>query len=229
MPPKRIKGSEEEKTAEPEDKFRKPFRSPYKIYMDYRARKKIEEEDRLLKREEQMKQDLESFLMELEERRTWAAYELHERNLQFMLRREQVAKLKRKEDVIEQKRRDEAEIETGLSFYRGDIISYKRWQNSPAKHLDITGHMSAVYSVKMSKCLKYLVSCSADKTVRLWKTMSGKCLLMYNGHTKRVTDCDIHPHFEIDSKQPWIVSCSVNFRIVLFMKISLISKPNTRL
>lgn len=99
-------------------------------------------------------------------------------------------------------------METGLSFYRGDIISYKRWQNSPAKHLDIKGHMGAVYSVKISKDLNFIVSCSADKSVRLFKTKSGKCLFMYTGHTKRVTDCDIHPSFEMDSRSPWIISCS---------------------
>ena len=60
----------------PPAKGTKPLRSPLKIYLDYKARIKLEEENRLWKREEQMKQDLERFLMELEERLSWVAYEL---------------------------------------------------------------------------------------------------------------------------------------------------------
>ena len=55
---------------------KKTLRSPLKIYLDYKARLKIEEEARLWKREEVMKEDLERFLMELEERLSWVAYEL---------------------------------------------------------------------------------------------------------------------------------------------------------
>ena len=55
---------------------KKAMRSPLKIYLDYKARLKIEEEARLWKREEVMKEDLERFLMELEERLSWVAYEL---------------------------------------------------------------------------------------------------------------------------------------------------------
>ena len=87
-------------------------------------------------------------------------------------------------------------------------MSYRRWQNSPSKQYDLKGHMGAVYACKLSSCLLYVVSASADKSVRLWKLTGGKCLLTYFGHTKRVTGCDIHPHFLMDSKLCMVVSCS---------------------
>lgn len=98
--------------------------------------------------------------------------------------------------------------ETGLSFFRGDIVGYRRWQNSPSKHLDLKGHMGAVYSCKLSGCLKYVVSASADKTVRLWNVETGKCVLTFFGHTKKVTDCDVHPKFIMDCKSCMIISCA---------------------
>ena len=39
-----------------DSKFKKPIRSPLKIYLDYKARLKLEEENRLLKKEEEMKE-----------------------------------------------------------------------------------------------------------------------------------------------------------------------------
>ena len=57
-------------------KKKSSIRSPLKLYLDYKARLKLEEEQRLLKREEEMKQDLERFLMELEERLNWVAFEI---------------------------------------------------------------------------------------------------------------------------------------------------------
>ena len=48
--------SEESKKKEEDSKFKKPIRSPLKIYLDYKARLKLEEENRLLKKEEQMKE-----------------------------------------------------------------------------------------------------------------------------------------------------------------------------
>jgi hypothetical protein len=35
-------------------RFRKPFRSPFKIWKDWRAKKKVEEEAKYLRREEQV-------------------------------------------------------------------------------------------------------------------------------------------------------------------------------
>ena len=62
--------------SDKDTKPKKTLRSPLKIYLDYKARLKIEEEARLWKREEVMKEDLERFLMELEERLNWVTYEL---------------------------------------------------------------------------------------------------------------------------------------------------------
>ena len=65
-------GSKDKKPA-------KAMRSPLKVYLDYKARLKLEEDARLWKREEIMKEQLERFLMELEERLSWVAYELEVR------------------------------------------------------------------------------------------------------------------------------------------------------
>jgi hypothetical protein len=197
----------EKSEPEKESKFKKPIRSPLKMFLDYRARVKLEEENRLLKREESMKQDLETFLMELEERRTWVASELKERAYLHLVRKEKTRRVKAIEDDRISRERIESMRENGLCFFRGNIVDYKRWQNSPSKHLDLKGHMGAVYSCKLSKCLRYVVSASADKSVRLWSLSGGKCLITYFGHTKRVTDCDVHPHFEIDCKSCMIISC----------------------
>ena len=94
------------------------------------------------------------------------------------MRVEKTRRIKKEEEIKKEKERLEYMKETGLTFFRGDIVGFRRWQNSPAKHYDLTGHMGAVHSCKLSKCLKYLVSCSADKSVRLWKVDTGKCMLI---------------------------------------------------
>ena len=81
------------------------------------------------------------------------------------------------------------------------------WQNSEAKHLDITGHTASVNAVKLSSCLKYIISCSFDKTAKLWSLANGKCLYTFVGHTKKVNDCDIHVNFQYDSMNVGVVTC----------------------
>lgn len=89
----------------------------------------------------------------------------------------------------------ENQLETGLKFFRGNIRGYRRWQCSAAKHLDLKGHSAAVFSCKLSKCLKYILSCSGDKTVKLWSASSGSLLKTFYGHTRKVMDGDFHPNF----------------------------------
>ena len=65
-------------------KPKKALRSPLKVYLDYKAKLKLEEDARLWKREEVMKEDLERFLMELEERLSWVAYELEVTSVKYI-------------------------------------------------------------------------------------------------------------------------------------------------
>lgn len=180
------------------------------------ARRKVTEEKRLLRREELMKQDAERYLMELEERHCWLAYELKARNLSRMIKEENARYLIRKEEKNEKNRLLQLEKEEGLSYFRGQITEYRRWQNSAAKHLDITGHEGPVSAVKLSPCLKYIASCSWDNTAKIWSLKSGKCLITLSGHKKKVNDIGIHPNFAIDSEYICLVTCSSDCTINLW-------------
>lgn len=180
------------------------------------ARRKVTEERKLLRREELMKQDAERYLMELEERIAWETYELKYRNLNRMIKKNNIKYLIQKEEKNEKERLIQLEKEEGLSYFRGQITEYRRWQNSAAKHLDIIGHEGSVSSVKLSKCLKYIASCSSDKTAKIWSLKSGKCLITLSGHKKKVNDIDIHSKFQIDSEEICIVTCSSDCTICLW-------------
>lgn len=189
---------------------------PVGRYRARSARLKMENENRLQRRDEFMKQSVERFLMECEERHSWCAYELNLRNFARLLRKEEAEKIlrevasKNNEELITRMQ------ENGLMYHRGQIQSNRRWQNSPAKHLDILGHTGPITSVRMSKCLTYVVSTSMDMTTRVWLLRTGKALLTYKGHTKKVTDCDILPNFKMDCKAPCVVTCSGDLTLRLW-------------
>ena len=196
--------------------FRQLFKikNPWKAMRERQSMKKLEYEERLLRREEKMKQDLERYQMEIEEKDTWAAYELRERKKSKLIQKEAESKLvKSKGESDEQKGFIGEDEEIGLSFYQGIVTSYKRWQNSPAKHRDFRGHTGPVVSCKLSKCMNYVLSCSVDKKLMLWSLQSGKSVYTFVGHTKRINDCDIHPSFDMISKTPCLKSCSGDLTI----------------
>ena len=174
-------------------------------------KRKFEQERRLLGREEQMKQDIERFLMEIEERHSWISFELTERNLLRMTKEHKILSSKKAAEKKLQDEQDEINKEVGLSYHRGTINKYKRWQNDPCKHLDFTGHQEAVYSVKLSKCHQFILTCSGDKNARLWKLSTGKCLQIYYGHTRNVNDGDFHPYaFHEYTTKLCIITCGVD-------------------
>jgi WD40 repeat protein len=176
-----------------------------------KARKKRLRDEKvklLLDRDEKMNQDLERFLMEIEERNSWIACELNERNFLTMKKTADVATILRGE-ISKLKVADSKQAqENGLAFFRGNIVSDKKLQNSAAKHLDLLGHIAPVSSCKLSKCLQYVLSCSTDKTTRLWLLHTGRSILIYSGHLKKVNDCDLHPEFVIKDRLPCVVTCS---------------------
>ena len=185
-------------------------------YLVMRNEKRLLTEWRLLKREEQMKQDLERYQMEIEEKHTWEAYELRERNFLRMKKDESLAKVLRSKRKTNDISNNVEDLETGLSFYQGVVKSYKRWMSSPAKHYDLKGHTAAVLACKLSKCNNYILSCSADRKMMLWELKSGICLRTFIGHLKRVNDCDIHPSFYITSAASCLMSCSGDTTIRLY-------------
>lgn len=167
-------------------------------------------ETQLLERNEQSNQDTERFLMELEERHSWVAYELQSRNYMRLQRLHTASQMKHhlQRELLNERESDMKE--SGLMLNKGNIHSFVKWQNSPAKNLDLNGHGGIVYSVKLSTCKHYIFSCSADKTAKLWQLSTGTCLIVYDKHEKKCFDCDIHPLFKHDSKEACLLVCSHN-------------------
>lgn len=182
--------------------------NPLRKYFERRQRERLEEEERLLRRDALMHQDIERFLMQIEDRRSWVTHELNYRNYTRLVRDHHVLKLHKEELRKAEIDNDENTREQGLSFFRGQIDKYTRWQNSPAKHLDLKGHTDTVNSCKLSRCLTYVLTCSTDKTARLWIVKTGKCMLSYVGHTKKVYDGDMHVDFKMNKKEPLVITCS---------------------
>lgn len=66
----------------------------------------------------------------------------------------------------------------------------------------LTGHADAVNAIALSKDCQFLVSGSADKTVKLWDTAKGRLIKTFAGHTSSITAVAISPDFQ------WLVSSS---------------------
>jgi WD40 repeat protein len=115
--------------------------------------------------------------------------------------------------------------EDGLSFYQGNVQAYKRWQNSPAKYRDFEGHKGSVTSCKISPCQEYILSSSADTTLRLWRLKTAECLKIYTGHSKTVNDCDFHPiSFKMYSTTLCLISCSGDNSLKIWNTSERVSK-----
>jgi hypothetical protein len=183
-------------------------RNPFKIIRGELKKRDMRRERRLLQREETMREDLERYLMEMEDRSAWVTYQLNNVNYVRLKKKEIVAKIARKEKEKEEREHHEAMRENGLSFFKGAIKDYKKWQNSGAKHLEFAGHEGSVSSCKLSKCNGYLFSCSEDKTAMMWDLDSGQCMKTYVGHTKILNDCDIHINFERYTRNLSLLTCS---------------------
>ena len=76
----------------------------------------------------------------------------------------------------------------------------------PSASRRLIGHSGSVYGVSFSPAIastdpqgpstnpKYLLSCSEDKTVRLWSLDTWTCLVVYKGHESVVWDVTWSPH-----------------------------------
>ena len=61
----------------------------------------------------------------MEEQHTWLAYELRARNALRMRRVQEINELNKKEALKDNKKKEEIEMQQGLSYFRGEIINYR--------------------------------------------------------------------------------------------------------
>lgn len=73
------------------------------------------------------------------------------------------------------------ETSTNIPFSLTPILAYSL--RNPQKKYTLTGHLDKVYSVCMSANGRYLVTCSADKTVRIWNMLRNSKEAVLTGHT----------------------------------------------
>lgn len=179
--------------------------SPYSAYHAWYMKL----ERKCLERDLMMKEDLERFLMEVEDRSSWIAFQLNDLNYKRMIKNETIAKISRREADKNNEEEEELKRENGINYFRGQVIGYRKWQNSAAKYLDLEGHERAILAVKLSKCSNYVLSSSEDRTMRLWDLKKVECIRVFKGHGRVVTDCDFHPmNFVPYSKELCLLSCS---------------------
>lgn len=57
----------------------------------------------------------------------------------------------------------------------------------------MSGHTDKITSLSLSQDEYYLVTGSADKTVRLWCLRLKVCISVYRGHTKTIWDVHFNP------------------------------------
>jgi hypothetical protein len=175
------------------DSKKRKNKNLFKAYREYQLRKKLEKERNLFAREERMKEDLERYLMQVEEQRCWLAYHLRHVNSQRMKKLQVLSKIHKVEQKKDDQQAKDNLKEDGLNFYQGNVVNYRRWQNSPAKYRDFVGHKDTVTACRISPCKKYILSCSSDTSMRLWDLSTSECIKIYHGHAKVVNDADMHP------------------------------------
>ncbi|KAI9269889.1 WD40-repeat-containing domain protein [Sporodiniella umbellata] len=66
--------------------------------------------------------------------------------------------------------------------------------SSGTEYKKLIGHSGPIYGLSFSHDNKYLISCSEDKTVRLWCLETFKNLVCYKNHNYPVWDVDFGPH-----------------------------------
>lgn len=57
----------------------------------------------------------------------------------------------------------------------------------------LVGHSGPIYGLSFSPDNKYLLSCSEDKTVRLWSTQTYSNLVVFKGHNSPIWDVEFGP------------------------------------
>ena len=74
----------------------------------------------------------------------------------------------------------------------------KIWDLASGKlKLSLTGHISSVRGIAVSKRHPYLFSCGEDKTVKCWDLEYNKVIRHYHGHLSAVYSIALHPTLDI--------------------------------
>lgn len=72
----------------------------------------------------------------------------------------------------------------------GPIEVWEIGNNSPVRRIDLVGHTGKVNKIKAGYSNLLSLSCSDDKTLRLWDMRTFGCVRVMQGHSKRVKSVD---------------------------------------
>jgi WD40 repeat protein len=186
------------------------------------------ENERMLDEERQQKeQEEERSLMAIEELISWEAEYRHRLYLTMVTEfNQKIAADKAKK--VELDRRKEMAREEGFYFDHGSLQtkqtpkdkSFTRFKTTPSIVTNFVGHEGAVYKVRFSSDQRQMLTCSEDKTLKLWDVATGNLVLTLgadgDGHTKVVRDCDLHPSYVPGERRVGIriaMSCSMDMTI----------------
>ena len=143
-----------------------------------------------------------------EEKLSWDAVELPERNCARLVELNRKKKRSAVEKAKKEAQKDVEAKEEGATYHHCQLTEFKRYKASPALHSTFEGHKNHVHAFKLSPDRKYLVSCSADHTIRLWNVHTTKVIRTFEGHSKAVRDVDIIPGFNFADENRLIISAS---------------------
>lgn len=184
-------------------------RKRWNFYQDYKERRQREKLEKLRYEsllEERLAQEAERERMEREERATWEAVELQDRNWKRLVDLHREAERNGKAERLRVDKENMLLKEEGFTYYNGVLKEFLRWRDSPALYRYYDGHRGQVYAVAMaSDCI---ASASADTCVKLWDLETGKCVRTMEGHGKSVRDVDLSPGFHLGGGL--VVSCSTD-------------------
>jgi WD40 repeat protein len=192
-----------------------------------KERLRIENERMLDEERQRNAQEKERQLMAVEEAISWEAerrYRLYLSMIRQYREKKEADELKK----IELKRRNEMEREEGFYFDHGSLQAkqtandkeFTRFKTTPSVVTNFCGHEGAVYKVRFTQDESQMLTCSEDKTLKLWDVASGSLVMSLGGngegHTKVIRDCDIHPSYIPSNKDVGVriaISCSMDMTI----------------
>lgn len=108
-------------------------------------------------------------------------------------------------EVYKQAQQKASEMAAQGNFYLD--WSNQRKESQETLLITVKNHQGAVYCCCFSQDASKVVSCGADKTVKVWESQSGKQLLSMEGH------CDVVYCCSFSSNDAKIVSCSADHTV----------------
>ncbi|GMI01827.1 hypothetical protein TrST_g10429 [Triparma strigata] len=173
-----------------------------------RERLKVLKEKKEIEESERKDRQKELDDMGSEEKLTWDALELPERNCNRLIENNKRAKRAAVEKARADAEKDAENKEEGATYHHCQLKEFKRYKASPALHTTYEGHKNHIHAFKVSADYRYVVSGSADFTIKLWDTKTTKCIRTFEGHAKAVRDIDIIPGFNFADENRLILSAS---------------------